>query len=85
MAAPAACLDVLCAAGLFGCQCQPVRPANANANASSSSKINHLQGRVERPHAEGGRELFSSPSRAYPEAWWLVSCLLVSYRPLAHI
>ena len=46
--------------------------ANANANASSSSKNKSSpQVGLERPRAEGGRELLPSPSRTYPEAWWL--------------
>ena len=46
--------------------------ANASANASSSSKNKSSpQARAERPRAQGGRELLPSPSRTYPEAWWL--------------
>ena len=60
--------------------------ANANANASSSSKNKSSpQVGLERPRAEGGRELLPSPSRAYPEVSDLGRCLLVSYRPLARI
>ena len=77
MAAPAACLDVLCAAGLFGCRCQlPLRlpmpllmPMPAPKNKSSP------QAGSRGPRAEGGRELLPSPSRTYPEAWWLRALL----------
>ena len=53
--------------------------ANASANASSSSKNKASpQAGLERPRAEGVRELLPSPSRAYPEAWGVLLCLLVS-------
>ena len=86
MAAPRAflevCAQLCCSAANASCLLLPMAmlmPAPAPQNINKSSP----QAGLERPRAEGGRELLRSPSRTYPEALWLRFRLLVSYRPLA--
>ena len=83
MAAPCAFLDVLCAAVLFGCQCQPDRLRMPMLMPAPAPKINHLQACSRGRARTGRRELLPSPSGTYAEACGFVLLLLVSYRPLA--